>query len=34
MSDEYGFTLVSFARVFHTGDNDDNEPTLRHQKLK
>jgi len=25
MSDEYGFTLVSFARLIHIGDNDDDD---------
>ena len=29
MSDEYGFTLVSFARLIHTGDNDDDEPYIK-----
>jgi len=29
MSDEYGFTLVSFARLIHIGDNDDDEPYIK-----
>jgi len=29
MSDEYGFTLVSFACLIHTSDNDDDEPYIK-----
>jgi len=25
-TDDFGFTLVSFARLIHTSDNDDDEP--------
>jgi len=29
MSDEYGFTLLSFLRLIHTSDNDDDEPYIK-----
>ncbi|XP_068486941.1 uncharacterized protein [Phaseolus vulgaris] len=29
MSDEYGFTLLNFSRLIHTGDNDDDEPYIQ-----
>jgi len=28
MTDDFGFTLVSFSRLIHTGDNDDDEPYI------
>ncbi|WVY89886.1 hypothetical protein V8G54_035400 [Vigna mungo] len=35
MTDELDFTSVSFGRLIHTGDTDDDEPyTFRHQKHK
>jgi len=32
MSDEYGFTLLNFSRLIHTGDNDDYEPYIQASK--
>jgi len=29
MSDEYGFTLLNFSRLIHTGDNNDDEPYIQ-----
>lgn len=29
MSDEYGFTLLNFSRLIHTGDKDDDEPYIQ-----
>lgn len=28
MTDDLGFTLVSFAHLIHTGDGDDDEPYM------
>jgi len=34
ISDEYGFTLLSFSRLIHTGHNDDDEPYIKASKAQ
>jgi len=34
MNDEYGFTLLSFSRLTHIGDNDDDEPYIQASEVQ